>query len=322
MLKIIALKSKKLLSGILIFSGEEKGAVFIIAAAIMVCILGVTALVVDTGSTALEKSRLQSACDAAALAGAVEMPYEQLAREKALEYLEYNGVNIEEALVTLDSERSSVTVKASREVSYTFARILGQEKGTVNASSTAAYGVVTGMTGVVPFGIPDQTLVYGQEYKLKAGSQDQYGPGNYGPLALEFRGASSYENNLKYGYNGMVNVGDWVYTEPGNMSGPTETGVLYRLGMCSHTPRCSVDKYDITCPMVMIVPIFDPTSLIGRNEVCIVGFAAFLLKGVDGGGSDSEVTGYFLKTVPPDGLKYEIDPNQTDYGLRAAKLLE
>jgi hypothetical protein len=127
---------------------------------------------------------------------------------------------------------------------------------------------------------------------------------------------------LKYGYDGIVSVGDWISTEPGNMSGPTEDGVNYRLAQCPHTPECTIEHYNPNCPRVCIVPIFDPTSLQGRDEVQIVGFGAFLLKGVGGGGNECNVSGWFLEMVPPDGLKFTVDPEQADYGLHTARLLD
>lgn len=301
---------------------EERGTVLVLVAAMMTVILGFAALATDVGALALERNRLQNACDAAALAAARELPPTVAAREKAAEYLEYNGVAPEEAVISFDSAGTRVTVEASRQVNFTFARVFGLSGSTVSARASAVFGSVKSITGVVPFGIPDQTLVYGQEYKLKGGSHDEYGPGNYGALSLQFKGASSYENNLKYGYSGPVSVGDWVLTEPGNMSGPTEEGVNYRLNLCPHTPKCTIDSYYPDCPRVMIVPIFDPTDLSGRDEVKIVGFGAFLLKGVEGAGNESVVSGYFLQLVPPEGLRYAVDSSLADYGLHAAKLVE
>lgn len=301
---------------------DERGTVLVLAAAVMTVILGFAALATDVGVLVLARNRLQNACDAAALAAAQELPATTAAREKAAEYLEYNGVNPEEAVISFDSAGTRVTVEASRQVNFTFARVFGLSGSEVSARASAVFGSVKSITGVVPFGIPDQALVYGQEYKLKAGSHDEYGPGNYGALALEFRGASNYENNLKYGYGGTLSVGDWVLTEPGNMSGPTEEGVNYRLSLCPHTPKCTIDSYHPDCPRIMIVPIFDPTTLSGRDEVKIVGFGAFLLRGVEGTGNESVVSGYFLRMVPPEGLRYTLDPNGADYGLHAAKLVE
>jgi Flp pilus assembly protein TadG len=312
----------KLYNVIAQIGSEERGTVLVLVAAVMTVILGFAALATDVGALVLERNRLQNACDAAALAAARELPSTVAAKEKAAEYLEYNGVNPEEAVISFDSAGTRVSVEATRQVNFTFARIFGLSGSEVSAKASAVFGSVKSITGVVPFGIPDQTLVYGQEYKLKAGSRDEYGPGNYGALALEFTGASGYENNLKYGYSGTVSVGDWVSTEPGNMSGPTEEGVNYRLNLCPHTPKCTVDSYHPGCPRIMIVPIFDPIAVSGRDEVKIVGFGAFLLKGVEGTGNESVVSGYFLRMVPPEGLDYTVDPNAPDYGLHAAKLME
>lgn len=305
-----------------ILKNEEKGSVVVLVAVALVVILAVTALVVDVGTLTLEKERLSNACDAAALAAARELPSMTAAEQKALEYLEFNHVSPTEATVSINPSGTQITVAASRTINYVFAPVLGLYSGTVNAQAVATFGVVDGITGIVPFGIPDQTLFFGQECQLKAGSHDDYGPGNYGALALALTGAQSYCNYLKYGYNGMIKVGDWLQTEPGNMSGPTADGVHYRLHHCFHTPRCTPDHYHPDCPMIMIVPVYAPASLYGRDEVQVLGFASFLLKGVQGTGEDSIVTGYFLKLIPPDGLAFTINPSQTDYGLHAARLLE
>ncbi|TYP53770.1 pilus assembly protein TadG-related protein [Thermosediminibacter litoriperuensis] len=302
---------------------DERGVAALLAAAVIAGILGMTAMTVDVGKMALERARLKNACDAAALAAARELPSADAAERTAMEYLEYNGVSPEEASITVDTVGGRITVEARRRVSHSFGGVLGFESSEVSARSSAVFGAVSGMTGIVPFGIPDQQLEFGREYRLKSAPPDDYSPGNYGALALEFRGAASYENNMKYGYQGMINVGDWVLTEPGNMSGPTEEGVNYRLSRCSHYPKCTVDNYDPNCPMVMMVPVFDPDSLSsGRDQVKIVGFAAFLLKGVEGSGNQNVVSGYFLRIVPQDGLKFTIDPGQTDYGFTASRLVE
>lgn len=301
---------------------EEQGAVLVIVAVALMAMLGMTALVVDVGALTLEKNRLSNATDAAALAAARELPSPTAAEQIALEYVTYNNVLPEETKVTFNNDNTKITVEATRTVNYTFARVLGINSGTVNARSAAAFGAISSATGVVPFGIPDQTLVFGQKYQLKAASHKDYGPGNYGALALDIPGAKSYENNIKHGYNGWISVGDWIDTEPGNMSGPTKNGINYRLNQCNHNPKCTIASYHPNCPRVMIVPIYEPTSIQGRDEVLIVGFGVFLLDGVGGSGNQSNVSGYFLELVPPEGLRYKIDPNQKNYGLHATRLVE
>jgi len=305
------------------FIKGQCGQAMVLFALSLPVILGMTGLFMDTGLMVLEKERLQRACDAAAIAGAYELPDEENARERAAEYFQINGYSAENLTVFVVPEQNKITVEGKKKVNLTFMKVMGFNDVEVKAKASAVYGAVNGITGVVPFGIPDQYLEYGRLYTLKAAPKDQYGPGNYGALALGFRGSANYENNLKYGYSGFLRVGDWVETEPGNMSGPTERGVNYRLNACPHSPQCSIENYHPGCPRIMIVPVFDPSSLMqGRDEVRIVGFAAFLIKGISGSGSESEVTGYFLKIIPPDGSYFTIIGSQQNYGLHAAKLVE
>ena len=73
------------------FFKKEDGAVMIIAAFGLVAFLSVVSLVTDMGLKYHQKSKLQSAMDAAALAAVRYMPDEQTARLVALEYVEKNG---------------------------------------------------------------------------------------------------------------------------------------------------------------------------------------------------------------------------------------
>jgi len=310
---------------------KETGVALVLVAFVLLVLLGMSALVVDVGALVLEKHRLAVACDAAALAAAQELHAPNSAvRQKAEEYLQDNQVLPSEAEISIQRcpcpNGSKVTVEATRTVDFAFAPVLGFDQGTVkaHAAARARFGSVTSISGIAPFGIPEQPLVFGQEYQLKSSSHANYGPGNFGALALGGPGANRYRNNIKYGYNGVISVGDWVTTQPGNMSGPTRQGVTYRINQCPHTPECTIDHYHPNCPKIIIVPIIDPTSMQGRSKVQVVGFGAFLLKGVDGNGINSIVRGYFLETTVPTGLTYTTSPNQTSYGLyvRSAKLVE
>ena len=65
----------KELAGIFIkLKNDQNGAVLVITAAALIVMLGMMAMVADIGVLALEKTRLQNACDAAALAAAWELP--------------------------------------------------------------------------------------------------------------------------------------------------------------------------------------------------------------------------------------------------------
>src|SRR5205085_5576113 len=98
---------------------------------------------------------------------------------------------------------------------------------TLNIKATAAIMPVNAATGVLPLGIDFHTpLTYGTQIVLKQG---MVGAGNWDPVALGGNGASVYRSNLDNGYGGLLTVGQWLETEPGNVVGPTQSGMSQRL---------------------------------------------------------------------------------------------
>jgi Flp pilus assembly protein TadG len=297
----------------------EQGLALVLVTLAMVSLLGMTALVVDIGSMTLHKNRLANACDAAALAGARELPSAGAATQVANTYAGHNGVSENEIRVKVINDGKQIIVSSTREVEFTFARVLGLNSTTVNANATATVSAISSVTGVIPLSIPEQDLNFGQEYELKVGANDLL-TGNSGALALEGSGANKYRTFIKEGYSGLVSVGE-VNTESGNMSGPTREGINDRISKCTH--NCTPDKYDPSCKRLVIVPVYDPKTF-NKNEkkVLIVGFAAFLLsqKAV-GDGDESIVYGYFLQIKPPPSTNFSVDPDQRDFGLRSVRLI-
>lgn len=301
---------------------KEDGAAIVIISIAMVAILGFMSLVTDFGLLALNKERLQNACDAAALAGSRELPDQANAILVASDYLQNNDVSPTEAEISFPQVNGAPTIQVSvkHSVEFFFAKVLGINSGTVSGSAQAVCGGISSATGIVPFSIPDQNLQFGVEYTLKYGGGDGDN-GNFGALALGGNGANNYRSNIKNGYNGRISVGDWVTTEPGNMSGPTSDGVNYRMSQCTH--QCTPNDYQLDCPRVITIPIYDPNMLgHGRSEVKIVGFALFLLTGVDGNGNKNVVHGYFLNSVPPNSSNVSTDPGQNTYGVVITKLIK
>ena len=171
--------------------------------------------------------------------------------------------------------------------------------------------------GIRPFAIEQQTLNFEQTYTLKEGAGSGSN-GNYGGLALGGNGASTYVSNIVDGYNGYLRVGDFVDTEPGNMSGPTAQGINTLISHCTHVPECTYNHYSTNCPRIITVIMVETLDVNGRAPVKIVGFAKFFLMGVDGHGRESIVTGKFLRTVTTG----ELGENQTNFGLMGVKLIK
>jgi hypothetical protein len=166
-------RSIKIKFRLLRFVGEESGQSLIIVAGAIITLIAIIGLGVDLGLAFVERVRLARAMDAAALAGAQELPAELPAHLRALEYLEENGYDTREACVEtwgievpgtvnkgecagsgrstniyIDTESyreagvlntaNRINVKAQQDVRMAFIRVLKRfDHVTVGASATA-----------------------------------------------------------------------------------------------------------------------------------------------------------------------------------------
>ncbi len=285
---------------------DSRGAVVVLVALAMTALLGLAALVADFGLLASFRVHLANACDAAALAGAQELPGRpEEAEAIARAYAAANGVAPEEVEAEVSPDCRELTVRARREMSLFFARALGFARARVAAAAMARVAPLAAVRGAVPFAVEDQQLVVGKPYVLKegSGSPEEFRDvisGWYGALDLDGLrggGARDYEERVKFGYEGVVRVGDVLPVEPGNMSRPTTRGVAYRLSQCRD--GCTWDNFRRGCPRLVLVPVVRPEPGKGEKMVRVVGFAAFFLEEVGGTGEDSYVRGRFVQYVGP-----------------------
>ena len=137
---------------------DESGQVLLLTGALMAIFLVVVALVVDIGHTRLVQRQLQAGVDAAALAGAQDLPDGTVARTTAEQYSptpgSKNAVNTVDnattsALVrcipsipgcnTRYATANAITVTSTSTVPTFFARIIGISSLTVTAKATACF---------------------------------------------------------------------------------------------------------------------------------------------------------------------------------------
>lgn len=294
---------------------DQKGSAIVIVALGVTVMMGFGALVVDVGNLYLHKTRLANMADAAALAGVQDLPANsQLAVSNAYRYAAQNGMNSDVVGVTVSNNNRVIGVTATRKVPLFLARIFQLTSSDVTAEAAASISSISGASGIVPFGIVKQPFLFGQNYSLKAGAGGGYN-GNYRALALGGTGASNYQGNIQNGYNGKLKIGDWILTETGNMSGPTNQGVAYRIGLDPTATFATVEKGS---SRIVVVPVIDSIAVDGRNEVLIVGFAAFFLEGTGGQGNDNYITGKFRQMVVPGDISAEA----TNYGLYGSTLIK
>lgn len=151
---------------------EDKGAVAVIIAILITVLLGFAALVVDVGAMYEERRLDQTVADAAALAGAQELPDNPLAAvDKAIDYAGLNGRAITASAVQItktyvDNDTIKVDIKST--VNYAFAQALGFSSVDISANATAIVGSPTSFGGakLLPWARMDEPFIFGQEYIL------------------------------------------------------------------------------------------------------------------------------------------------------------
>lgn len=300
---------------------NNRGASTIIFGVAMITLIGFSSLVTDIGMVTLQKSKLSNAVDAATLAAARELVHnpgnEYNAARELMDMNGYTGIPID---LDLEDNGHSVRITASDEVKHLLARVIDRESTNISVTAKGKVLPIIGINnGIRPFAIEDQDLTFDTTYTLKEGGGDGT-TGNYGAIALSGSGANVYYNNIVNGYNGRLTIGDYIDTEPGNMSGPTERGVDTLIDNCNHYPACTAFVHHPECPRLVTIVVVDTLDVAGRSTVQIVGFASFFLESVEGSGNESIVTGKFIQTVTVGDMD-EANLEQ-DYGLFGVKLVE
>lgn len=297
---------------------NEKGNVLAMTAMAMVFLIGCAAISLDVGLLYIERARIVNAIDSAVLAGVQYLPERpEQALQTAASYAQMNDLQVDEFQFQLSDTNFSIIGQVEREVPLHFARIFNQELGLVKARASARVASTSAVNGIVPFGVSEGNYQFGDVLTLKRGAGTFIFPGWYGCLALGGTGADIYEKNIKFCYNDRISIGDFIPIETGNMSGPTATGIKYRIDQCQHTPRCTINSFVDGCSRILIVPIVrvsEPDS----GSVEVVNFAAFLASNYIGNGNENAVEGAFVRYVVPG----EIDDSISGYGLYSSYLYE
>jgi len=302
---------------------NKKGNSAIIFLFTMTFFIGLLALVTDTGMMYLEKSKLQNSVDAIALAAIQDYQKGEAAMmAQVYHYADLNGVDPSRLEVVISEGNKKITVNASKKVNLFFAKIFNITDTVVKSKASAKAGAIVAANGIRPFAVEQQPFEFGRTYTIKKEAGEAYS-GNYGALALGGTGATNYRNNLMYGYNAKLEIGDLVRigedmeTEPGNMSGPTYDGMRYIL----QQDKCvshDLSKLSKDCTRLIVLPVVDSLDVNGRSTVKIMGFATFFLEETAFAGGKTQVKGKFIKTLGQG----EIDESGNDYGMTGVKLVE
>ena len=318
---------------------NNRGSTIIVIALTLSTMLMFVSLAVDTGLIVYNKSKLQNAVDSAALASAQEIPEDKSsAKEIAKQYLVSNGFDLDDLAYSIDFEEDDckVIVSASYNVDFLFASVIGINSSGISAKASAINAPAEQvLEGSRPFVLkwdpvedvgkfkPGETYTLKYSSKMKNGNSE-LGPGNFGPAQLNKKpdgkfesGAKVYEDTIVKGNNTKLKIGDIIYTETGNMVGPTAKGIQ---GLFENKGA----------PVTIYIPLVENLDVNGHKPLKITGFAAFKVSEAkfseeeEGEGKDkvktetAEIKGAFVEfTTLGTG-----DTSLDDHGLRVINLVK
>ena len=324
------------------FFKNEQGSNIVIIALSMTAVLIMAAFVIDLGAAYVKTADVQTAADAAVMAAGLQLPVaindtvkQSSVTATVLEYLNKNGisdtsgVNVYFAETANDNYmRIGVDVPA---VSPTaFAKIIGVDEVTFTRGAEARTIPTTSLNDLVPLSAREDVLnaiiANGttEHIILKYGKKtEEVVQGAFGAIDLDGvkgGGANDYGSWLANGYQGDLTVGMVLPVEPGNMEGPTHTGISTRFNACTHFQShggCTAEHYVSDCPRVMKVPVVE---YIDTHEVRIVGFAAFIIEDYTTYADKGYVIGTYVDMVNIGASKGDLTGAAENFGVYSLTL--
>lgn len=332
---------------------NERGSVMIMVAVCLLAIIAIAGVAIDSAVMVTTRTQLQSAADAAALAGASGLLEgdEDTATARAISYASFNGAMLESGKAPVVITEDDVTfpeadicrvvthrTEATGDPLRVFFRrvvdpVLGNRADVTAVAAAQAFDICSSRC-LKPWCIPDRwgdTNGNGQydagepydpigtgytapndvglQVTLKVGNpQDTLVPSCY--FAVCFPPIGSDQGDPQTGSDWyrqwiaeccpyLIELGDRLLLQPGNMVGPTRQGVQ---DLIAQDPGATWDSSTQTVvgsafgrsPRIALVPMFDPTlpPNPGRQEVTVSKVGAFFIEDNNQG----DIIGRFMET--------------------------
>jgi len=327
----------------------ERGAIIILAALVMIVVLGAAALAIDVGVLYTARTQCQNAADSGALACAGYMltlnnlnagAVSKL-KNKGVEYANLNKVLSQPVTITsanvtvnLGLKRCKVcvprTAASGNPVPTYFARVWNRYSADVSACATAEIANAQTSNCIKPWALPDAfddangngafdageyyakgVTSYGTDYRhngndvgiplivKQSNPQSAIAPGQFFPIDLPIpnspdTGGDRYRDNIVSCNTTGVNIGDTLFTENGNMIGPTKQGVGDLIALdpnavwdSAHGQIANSAYGAAGSPRIIRIPFFDPNAppISGKTTVIVTNIASLFLESIDGNGT-------------------------------------
>jgi Flp pilus assembly protein TadG len=306
---------------------NERGQAFVVMTLSLAMIIGMAALALDVGHWFRDKRRLQGTSDAAALAGAQQLPDNPSgARTMALNYANMNGGDVAGADITVSSQyqaNDTITVNGRRNDSGMFTGLFGITNVNITSHSKVRVGPPADVLHVAPMVVfcghsliqncnNDHAPTFNVPTDLNF---DPMGaPGAFGMLNLDGEsgtiGTSTEATWISQGFDKYLGLGKYKSDPGAKFSGqPVQSALTSRLNT------------------TLLFPVFKTLTGTGQNaQYDIIGWIGFYLTGFDVHGNGAVLHGYFTQYIA-QGILSQHAPGSggvpsSFFGVRSIQLVE
>jgi Flp pilus assembly protein TadG len=277
---------------------NERGQSIVLMVLALVVLLGMAAFVLDAGNWFHTQRRLQGTADAAALAGAQQLPNDPAAaKSMVLDYANQNGGGVAGTDIVITSTflpNDTIGVKAAKTDPGIFSRVLGITSANIDAHAKARVGPPSKTRYVAPMVVScDHPLIKNCDgngnpkfNQTTTMDFDPMGaPGAFGMLNLD--GGN--------GTPGSRDEADWI------LKGFDK---YLPLGLYSSDPGAKFSSSNIQDALtarigtVLLFPVFKTLDGTGQNaQYDIIGWIGFRLTSFTVNGNNASLTGSFTEFI-------------------------
>jgi Flp pilus assembly protein TadG len=308
-------------------SDSGQAMVFIVFA--LMGLVLIAGLVIDGGSWRRTQRQVQTAADAAALAGAQDLPIDATASTTAVNYAQQNMSGIAAPTVTFPTDapcvaHACIDVRAAKPVSGIF---LAAINATARAHARAMVSVPSMMKNVAPVAVKNTVACavtnpacYGQTVTLTF-DESNVSSSNIGLIDLSCHstsstacpsnagiGGSQLKDWIETGYADALPANQWYNVKTGETIGPVKQGFNDRVGVA------------------LFFPVFDTVATSGGSAYYfhIIGWAAFVIDptGVVWTSQKRQLTGHFVTYTATDLAAGDPIGGATDFGVHVITLTQ
>jgi Putative Flp pilus-assembly TadE/G-like len=274
-------------------SKSERGQSLVIVLLFMTALIGMAAAVIDVGSWYRADRKLQANADAAALAGAQELPESApSAQAAALTWADKNDGGVTAANIKFRSTvvaNDTIEVTAERRAPGFFAKLFGFDSVQVRAKAAARAGVMNRARWAAPVAIDWrheklQCKCWGDPTEIDF---EKVGPGAFRLMNIDGSyggtGPSDIGQWVRGGLDAWMDNNRWYYSDPGMK--PNSSHIKGALDFRDETE--------------LLFPVYNAVRAQGAGfEYYVIGWAVFHVTGWDiRGVNDGKIYGYFVDMV-------------------------